>query len=129
MEPFEYQPHMPDKVACMSGDADRLIYFKRTSGSKIPTIVDGDKNFCLLMLYIKTQLENIGLPDLDHIYVNTPFANSKCNQYLENNEINHVCIPGGVSKAEPEARKHIIGAYVESNGQGAIFVSWEELNK
>ena len=60
MEPFEYQESMPDKVACISGDGDRLIYFKR-SNTKIPTIIDGDKIFGFLMMYIVTLLEAIDL--------------------------------------------------------------------
>ena len=35
--------NMPYKGACFDGDADRLIYFKWSKESEIPTIIDGDK--------------------------------------------------------------------------------------
>ena len=54
MEPFGYLQHMPDKVVCFSGDADRLIYMKRSFNNPVPVIMDGDKIFGLIMLYIKT---------------------------------------------------------------------------
>ena len=45
---------MPDKVASFDGDADRLIYFKRGKDSaSTPVVIDGDKQFSLLMMYVK----------------------------------------------------------------------------
>ena len=46
------------KVACFDGDADRLIYFKNAGK---PIIIDGDKQFSLLMLYIVELLQALGL--------------------------------------------------------------------
>ena len=44
---------MPDKVAAFDGDADRLMYFKRgKDAAKTPLIIDGDKQFSLIMMYV-----------------------------------------------------------------------------
>ena len=48
---------------------------------------------------------------------------------MDSNTVNHVCKTGGTKVLEAEARKYIIGAYIETNGQGTIIVNWEELNK
>ena len=66
---------------------------------------------------------------MSHILVNSPNANSKATSFLETNQINHTCMPGGLNVTAPEAQKHIIGAYVEPNGQGTVVVKWDELNK
>ena len=52
-EPNELTNDMPSKVACFDGDADRLIYFKRTGAKKNPLIIDGDKQFAFIMMYVK----------------------------------------------------------------------------
>lgn len=40
------------KSCSFDGDADRLIYFTKGKSSK-PTVIDGDKQFALIMMYIK----------------------------------------------------------------------------
>ena len=52
-EPTELTSTMPAKCAAFDGDADRLIYFKRMGANKSPSIIDGDKQFATLMMYIK----------------------------------------------------------------------------
>lgn len=39
-----------NKFASFDGDADRLIYFMKKGDT--PLVIDGDKQFALLMLYI-----------------------------------------------------------------------------
>ena len=43
---------MPNRVACLDGDAQRLVYIQRIK-NKPPQILDGDKQFGLIMHYIK----------------------------------------------------------------------------
>lgn len=40
----------PKKAAAFDGDADRLMYFK--NNGLMPIIIDGDKQFSLIMLYV-----------------------------------------------------------------------------
>ena len=51
------------------------MYFKNL-GDK-PAIIDGDKQFCLLMLYITGLLKKLGIEDrVSNVLVNTAYANS-----------------------------------------------------
>jgi phosphomannomutase len=43
---------MPERVACFDGDADRLMFFRRGKHSPKPEIIDGDKQFTLIMAYV-----------------------------------------------------------------------------
>ena len=52
VEPSEMTSQMPERVACFDGDADRLMYFKRGKNIAKPEIIDGDKQFTLIMAYI-----------------------------------------------------------------------------
>ena len=53
--PSEVAKHAPDKVACFDGDADRLCYVKRHE--KAILVINGDKIFAFLMMYIVEKLE------------------------------------------------------------------------
>ena len=64
--PDNYASGCPLKGACFDGDADRLIYFKRkdvnVAGPRFAaSVIDGDKQFCLLMLYVEDLLKELGL--------------------------------------------------------------------
>ena len=63
--PSDYTAASPLKGACFDGDADRLIYFRRQGdsvGSEANiSVIDGDKQFCLLMFYISDLLKELGL--------------------------------------------------------------------
>ena len=67
--------------------------------------------------------------DVPNILVYTAYANSRATKFLEENEINIVCVPTGVKNAHPEVQKYVIGANDEPNGHGTIFVDWEKLTK
>ena len=94
-----------------------------------PVIIDGDKQFGLIMVYIKALLNRLGLNEFSHVLVNTAYCNSKANQYLDANTVNNVCVPTGVKNAHPEVVKYTIGANDEPNGHGTVCVKWDELNK
>ena len=50
---------MPYKAASLDGDADRLVYWKRTDGK--PLVISGDKTYGLVMMYIVELLEHLGI--------------------------------------------------------------------
>lgn len=61
---FDESRHSGMKCAAFDGDADRLVYFIKGKGedSKIK-IVDGDKQFALIMMYIRQMLSKMELTD------------------------------------------------------------------
>jgi phosphoacetylglucosamine mutase len=65
------------KACAFDGDADRLIYFsKRTSEDTRPTVIDGDKQFALIMTYVKKLLDEMNCADLvPYVLVNTAYSN------------------------------------------------------
>jgi phosphomannomutase len=52
--------HLVLKYASFDGDADRLIYFWKDADKAL--VIDGDKQFALLSLYIAQQLKTLSLP-------------------------------------------------------------------
>ena len=81
------------------------------------------------MMYVKKQLEILGIPELSHVLVYTAYANSRATEYLQNNNVNIVCVPTGVKNAEPVVHQYTIGANDEPNGHGTICIKWDKLNK
>lgn len=60
--PLNFKAEVGGKCASFDGDADRLIYFyKESEGATTPTIIDGDKQFALILMYIKSLLEKLGI--------------------------------------------------------------------
>ena len=57
--PSEMNSACPEKAACLDGDGDRLIYFKRTE--KKPLVINCDKLYAFLMMYIMEKLEMMGI--------------------------------------------------------------------
>jgi phosphoacetylglucosamine mutase len=56
--PSHFKAAVGAKCASFDGDADRLIYFYQAAeGDKTPTIIDGDKQFALIIMYVKSLLE------------------------------------------------------------------------
>jgi len=48
------------KCASFDGDADRLIHFFRDENDKL-VLIDGDKQFVLISMYIKNLLKSLGV--------------------------------------------------------------------
>ena len=59
--PTEINDAMSEKCACLDGDGDRLIYFKRAG--KKPMVINMDKIFAFLMMYIVEKLELLGVKE------------------------------------------------------------------
>jgi len=81
------------------------------------------------MVYIRELLTLLDLEEFSHVLVNTAYSNSKANQYLDANDVHHVCVASGVKNAHPEVVKYSIGANYEPHGLGTIRIKWDELNK
>jgi len=87
-------------VACFDGDADRLIYFRRTDDK--PVVIDGDKQFSLLMMYVVEQLKALEIDQtVSHCLVNTAYANSQAISFIKSKGITTVMVPTGVKNAHP----------------------------
>jgi len=65
------------KCASFDGDADRLVYFFQGEDSKL-RIIDGDKQFALIMMYIRGLLKSMDLTEeqVSHVLVMTNYCNS-----------------------------------------------------
>ena len=104
-----------------------MIYYKN-AGTK-PVVIDGDKQFTLLMLYVTNSLRQLELLDtVSHCLVNTAYANSQALKYIEDKGIFSVMVPTGVKNAHPVVQKYVIGANDEPNGHGTICVKWDQLD-
>lgn len=127
--PVKFIPHLtPPKACSFDGDADRLIYFAKGKTEGKPIVIDGDKQFALIMMYIKEQLKVIGA-DVPYIMVNTAYSNGMANKFLDAHQINRTCVPTGVKNAHPVVQKYVIGANDEPNGHGTVYVNWPELDR
>lgn len=64
------------------GDADRQIYYYGDAESKYHG-ANGDKQFALIMMYIRALLGKAGISDkVSHILVQTAYCNSRSTAYL-----------------------------------------------
>ena len=81
--PEDFNPKDGMKSCSFDGDADRLIYFTngKEKNNPKPEVIDGDKQFALIISYIRDLLKEIGV-DVPHVLVNTAYANSRANVYL-----------------------------------------------
>lgn len=119
------------KCASFDGDADRLIYFfQNVAGDKTPAIIDGDKQFTLIMLYIKTLLSKLEISEdaLSHVLVQTAYVNSRATRFLKEKGVHNEFCPTGVKNAHPIVVKYDIGANDEPNGHGTIVCKWDRVH-
>lgn len=128
--PLEYQSekHKGFKCASFDGDADRLIYFYESQQGKLE-IMDGDKQFVLIVLYIKSLLQALDISDSDlsHMLIQTAYCNARGTAFLEEKKINNTLCPTGVKHAHPIAHKYDIGANDEPNGHGTVVAKWDKV--
>ena len=115
------------KCVSFDGDADRQIYFYGDEDGKLH-LIDGDKQFALIMTYILRLLTNLGLKDqLSHILVQTAYCNSRATNYLVHNGINTQLVKTGVKHAHHVTKHFDIGANDEPNGHGTVAYDPEKL--
>lgn len=128
--PTHFKAAVGGKCASFDGDADRLIYFyKSAEEATTPTIIDGDKQFALIIMYIKSLLDKLGITDeqLSHVCVQTAYVNSRATRFLKEKRINNELCPTGVKNAHPIVVKYDIGANDEPNGHGTIVCKWDKV--
>ena len=93
-------------------------------------IIDGDKQFCLIVKYIKDLLTQLGVQEqVSLILVQTAYVNSRATAYLEEQGVPNTLCPTGVKNAHPIVVKYDIGANDEPNGHGTVAVKWENVRK
>ena len=133
--PLNFEKHglAGGKCASFDGDADRLIYFYKSEiegQQETPIVVDGDKQFALILMYIKGLLEKLGISDqsqLSHVFVQTAYVNSRATRFIKERGINNELCPTGVKNAHPIVLKYDIGANDEPNGHGTIVCKWDKV--
>ena len=119
--------HADLKCLSFDGDADRQMYFYGNHESKL-TFVDGDKQFALIIDYIRSLLEKCGALDkLSHVLVQTAYCNSRVTSYLKKQGVENVLVKTGVKYAEPVVAQYDIGANDEPNGHGTVTYKQEAL--
>ena len=93
-------------------------------------MIDGDKQFALIMNYIKGLLKLIGVEDqLSNILVQTAFCNSRSTNYLNEQGINTQLVKTGVKFAHRVTVNYDIGANAEPNGHGTVAYKPERINE
>jgi len=117
---------LPNKIhnkrfAALDGDADRSVYFyKDFHGNKI--VLDGDKMATLIALFLKEELTKVFVNRKINV-IHTGYSNGAMVKYLEEQEINTICVETGIKNLHNEAIKHDVSVYFESNGHGSIHFS------
>ena len=104
--------NMKDCAKCVSfdGDADRQIYFYTDEDENIK-ILDGDKQFAIILTYIKGLLNELGIDEeVSHIFVHSPYTNLKAHEYLAEKGIDAQVVKTGVKNAHPVIVNYDIGA-------------------
>jgi phosphomannomutase len=92
-------------------------------------VIDGDKQFVLIMMYIRELLVEMGVEEqVPYVLVNTAYSNGMANNFLDKHSINKKCVPTGVKNAHPIVQQYVIGVNDEPNGHGTVFVNWEKLD-
>ena len=121
--------HAGKKCVSFDGDADRQMYYYGDEQGNFK-IIDGDKQFALIMMYIQGLLKELGIEDkLSHILVQTAYCNSRVTQFLNANNIHNQLVKTGVKYAHPVVVTYDIGANNEPNGHGTVAYKIDEVNK
>ena len=106
------------------------MYFYYEFDKRKINVIDGDKQFALIMMYVKNLLKECGAEDkLSHILVQTAYCNSRVTKYLNDNGINNMLVKTGVKYAHPEVVKYDIGANDEPNGHGTVAYKLDKIKK
>lgn len=91
-------------------------------------IIDGDKQFALIVMYIRNLLSKLGVEDkISHVLVQTAYVNSRATKFLKEKQVNNQFCPTGVKNAHPIVNKYDIGANDEPNGHGTVACKWDKI--
>ena len=95
----------------------------------MPVIIDGDKQYALIMQFIRQLLERMDLEESVALGVAvTEYANPAVVRFYKLRKIPCSAI-NGEREATEQAKKYTIGATSHANGSGTLHVKWDELNK
>ena len=112
--------HANLKCACFDGDADRQMYFYTDEEGKFH-MMNGDKQFALIMFYIIDLMTKLGIQDkLSHILVQTAYCNSTSTKYFKENNVKTQLAKTGVKYSHAIVKNYDIGANTEPNGHGTV---------
>ncbi|CDW79108.1 phosphoacetylglucosamine mutase [Stylonychia lemnae] len=127
---FEDSSFRGKKCASFDGDADRLILFYRDENDKL-VLIDGDKQFVLISMYVKDLLSKLGITEdqMSLVLVQTAYVNSRATRYLKEKGVRNELCPTGVKNAHPIVLKYDIGANDEPNGHGTIVAKMDKLDQ
>ena len=83
-------------------------------------IMDGDKEMSLAALWVRTQVDQLGLKDVSIGAVKTAYANGASVIYAKENGIPVTLAKTGVKYLHPLAAANDVGTYFEANGHGTV---------
>eukprot|EP00668_Euglena_longa_P004004 GGOE01004697.1.p1 GENE.GGOE01004697.1~~GGOE01004697.1.p1 ORF type:complete len:556 (+),score=137.79 GGOE01004697.1:29-1669(+) len=109
-------------LATVDGDADRVVFFTMNPFR----LLDGDKILTLFAIFIKQQLDVLGLQPSDVAMgvVQTAYANGASTNYIRNVlQLPTSYTPTGVKHLHHKAQGFDIGLYFEANGHGTVIFS------
>lgn len=110
------------RCVALDGDADRVIYFYICKTGYF-RMLDGDKIAALVVGYLKTLSDDIGLK-LNLGFVQTAYANGSSTQYVRDvMKVPVVCVPTGVKYLHHKSTQFDVGVYFEANGHGTVTFS------
>lgn len=108
------------RLCSLDGDADRLLYWRIHPETHTLDIMDGDKEMSLAALWVRKQVDDLGLQDVKIGAVKTAYANGASMIYAKENNIPVVLAKTGVKYLHPLAEENDVGTYFEANGHGTV---------
>lgn len=108
------------RLCSLDGDADRLLYWRINPADNSLDIMDGDKEMALAALWVRKQLDDLGLEGVTMGVVKTAYANGASNVYMKEHSIPVVLAKTGVKHLHPLAEQFDVGMYFEANGHGTV---------
>ena len=107
------------RLCSLDGDADRLLYWRVDEKGGLD-IMDGDKEMSLAALWVRKQVDELGLADVTIGAVKTAYANGASTVYAKENGIPVAMAKTGVKYLHPLAAANDVGTYFEANGHGTV---------
>ena len=117
---FTAESAVGKRLCSLDGDADRLLYWRIDPTNMSLDIMDGDKEMSLAALWVRTQVDQLGLKDVSIGAVKTAYANGASVIYAKENGIPVTLAKTGVKYLHPLAAANDVGTYFEANGHGTV---------
>ena len=117
---FTAETAVGKRLCSLDGDADRLLYWRIDPTTMTLDIMDGAKEMSLAALWVRTQVDQLGLKDVSIGAVKTAYANGASVIYAKENGIPVTLAKTGVKYLHPLAAANDVGTYFEANGHGTV---------